>query len=147
MIKDKPLFKGIVHLQRWDGAGNLVQDVWNNNLVVTSGLNWVASRLEGVASAVMSHIAVGTDSTAAAAGNTALGGELARVALTSGVATGATITYITTFAAGEGTGAIQEAGIFNAGAGGTMLARVTFPVINKGASDTLQISWSIEATV
>lgn len=146
MIKEKPQFKGVVHLRLWNEAGELVKEVLNHNLVVTTGLNWVASRMEGVASDIMSHIAVGTGSTAPAIGDTALGGELSRVALTSGVAAAATITYITTFSAGQGTGALQEAGIFNAAAAGTMLARVTFPVINKGASDTLQISWSIEAT-
>ena len=39
--------------------------------------------------------------------------------------------------------AIAEAGIFNAGAAGTMLARATFTAINKGASDTLAITWTV----
>ena len=39
--------------------------------------------------------------------------------------------------------AIKEAGIFNAATGGTMLARTTFAVINKGTDDTVSISWTI----
>lgn len=67
------------------------------------------------------------------------------------------VQYVTTFAAGESTGALNEAGIFNAGTsgsaggGGVMLARVVFGggstgVINKGANDTLQITWRITVT-
>ena len=44
----------------------------------------------------------------------------------------------TTFAAGAATAALTEAGVFNAASAGTMLDRVIFPVINKGAADTLQ---------
>lgn len=53
------------------------------NLVVTTGLNFIASRMKDATATVMSHMAVGTGSTAAAAGNTALGTESARVALSS----------------------------------------------------------------
>jgi hypothetical protein len=67
------------------------------------------------------------------------------------------IQYVTNFAAGESTGALNEAGIFNAGTsgvtggGGLMLARTVFGggstgVINKGANDTLQITWRITVT-
>jgi hypothetical protein len=44
---------------------------------------------------------------------------------------------------GVGTGAISEAGIFNASSGGTMLCRTVFPVVNKQASDTIAITWTI----
>ena len=52
-----------------------------NNLVVTAGKNWVADRMNDV-NAVMSHMALGTDNTAAADGDTTLGTELDRNALT-----------------------------------------------------------------
>jgi hypothetical protein len=67
-------------------------------------------------------MAIGTDGTGALAANTGLGTELERNALTvSGgtVGTGVdanTIAYACTFPAGDGTGAIKEAGLFeNAG--------------------------------
>lgn len=135
--------KGRVRLTHTKADGSVIQyEV--SNLVVLAGRAWIASRMEGASSAVMSHLAVGSSSTAPAAGDTALGSEVARVALMSAVAASNTITYIAQFPAGTGTGALEEAGIFNDGTSGTMLARVTFPVINKGSGDTLQVSWTIE---
>jgi hypothetical protein len=49
-----------------------------DNLVVTAGKEFVASRMIGTSANVMSHMAVGSGSTAAAAGDTALGSELGR---------------------------------------------------------------------
>lgn len=51
--------------------------------------------------------------------------------------------YVATFGPGVGTAAITEAGIFNAASAGTMLARTAFPVINKGALDTLTLTWKV----
>ena len=58
----------------------VVQEV--NNLVVTTGKNFVASRIKDATASAMSHMAIGTGSTSPAAGDTALGNESARVALT-----------------------------------------------------------------
>ena len=113
------------------------------NLVVTVGKNFVASRMVGTASAIMSHMAVGSGTTAAAVGDTALQSELGRVALTSGTATGAVATYTATFPAGTGTGAVTEAGIFNASSAGTMLCRTVFSVVNKGADDAMSVTWTV----
>ena len=123
--------------------GKVKEEHQFKNLVVTLGKNFVASRMVGTASAVMSHMAVGSNNTAAAAGDTALGAELGRVALTTGTATTNVVTYTATFAAGTGTGAIVEAGIFNASSAGTMLCRTVFAVVNKGADDALSITWTI----
>lgn len=74
----------------------------------------------------MSHMAIGTGSTAAAASDTALGSQSARTTLTSTTVTDNDVVYVDTFPAGTGTGAITEAGIFNASSGGTMLCRTVF---------------------
>jgi len=113
-----------------------------NNLVVTAGKNWVADRMNN-ANTVMTHMAVGTGTTAAAAGDTALGTQLDRNTLTSTTVTNNTIEYACTWAAGDGTGAITEAGIFDASTGGDMLARTVFSVVNKGAADSMTITWTI----
>ena len=118
----------------------VVQEV--PNLVVTAGKNYVADRIKNN-STVMSHMAIGTGSTAAAAGDTALGSQTARTALTSTTVTDNEIVYVDTFPAGTGTGAITEAGIFNASSGGTMLCRTVFSVVNKGASDAMTITWTV----
>lgn len=113
------------------------------NLVVTVGKNFVASRMVGTASNVMSHMAIGSSSTAAAAGDTALGSELGRVALTGGTSTDNVVTYTATFPAGTGTGAVVEAGVFNASTAGIMLCRTVFAVVNKGADDAMAITWTV----
>jgi len=113
-----------------------------NNLVVTAGKNWVADRMNN-ANTVMTHMAIGTGTTAAAAGDTALGTQLDRNTLTSTTVTNNTIEYACTWAAGDGTGAITEAGIFDASTGGDMLARTVFSVVNKGAADSMTITWTI----
>ena len=119
----------------------IVQEV--PNLVVTAGKGYVASRTKDASATAMSHMAIGTGSTAAAASQTALGSESARTGLTSTTVSGADIVYVDTFAAGTGTGAITEAGIFNASSGGTMLCRTVFSVVNKGASDAMTITWTV----
>lgn len=121
--------------------GEKVQDV--DNLVVTAGREFVASRMTGTAAGVMSHMAVGTGAVAAAVGNTTLGTESGRVANTSAVVTGASIAYTATFPAGTATAALTEAGIFNASSAGTMLCRTVFSAINKGAADSLTIVWTV----
>ena len=115
------------------------------NLVVTAGREFIASRMAGTSSGVMSHMAIGTGVTGAAAANTTLGTESARVALTSSTVNAATVTYTATFPAGSPSGdaAITEAGIFNAGSSGTMLCRTTFNVINKASTDSLTVNWNV----
>lgn len=113
------------------------------NLVVTVGKNFVASRMVGVTSNIMSHMAIGSNSTAAAAGDTALGTELGRVALSAGTSAANVVTYTATFPAGTGTGAVVEAGILNAASAGTLLCRTVFAVVNKGADDAMSVTWTV----
>lgn len=198
------------------GPDGKIKETRVANLVVTSGKCAIASRLGGTATAVPSHMAVGTDNTAAAVTQAALGAEVAasRTALVSTAISNTGVTFSTTFPAGTGTGALTEAGLFNgatavaaglsytrtttvvsvtkashglaanraigiasatdtgvnggatiatvpdantftfatsaSGANGTlslyqdvMLARVVFAVVNKGAADTLTVTWTI----
>lgn len=138
MIEEMIKMKGRLEIRLND---EVVQEV--DNLVVTVGKNFVASRMVGTSPAVMSHMAIGTTNTAAAAGDTTLAAEAARVALTSGAASTNVATFIATFPAGTGTGAIVEAGILNNSSGGTLLARTVFSVINKGALDSMTITWTV----
>jgi hypothetical protein len=121
--------------------GELVKEV--PNLVVSAGKDYVASRMKDTTKAAMSHLAVGTGSTSPAAGDTALGSELARQTLTSTTVSSNEVTYIATFAPGTGTGAITEAGLFNDSSAGDMLCRTTFAVVNKAAADSMTITWVV----
>ena len=114
-----------------------------DNLVVTAGKNFVASRMKDATATAMSHMGIGSGSSSAAAGDTALGNQLDRNALTSTTVTNNEVVYAATFAAGEGTGAVTEAGIFNAASSGTLLCRTVFSTVNKGAADSLAITWTV----
>jgi hypothetical protein len=142
MIKEEIAATGLVNFVLTKQTGEVIK--WTEkNLVVTTGKGFVASRMVGTGAAVMSHMAVGTSSTAAAAGQTTLSTEIGRVALTSGTASAAVVTYSATFPAGTGTGALVEAAIFNAASAGTMLCRTVFNSIGKDAGDTLTINWQV----
>jgi hypothetical protein len=114
-----------------------------DNLVVAVGKQVIAARLVGNTIAIPSHMAVGSDATAAATGQTALGGELGRVVLDSTVRASNVLTYVATFPAGTGTGALTEAAILNAASTGNMLCRTTFSTVNKAAGDTIVITWNV----
>lgn len=146
MIKDGMKASGELRIVVKDKDGNVKVDRKEKNLVVTAGLGYIADRMKNDSgtTAVMSHMAVGSDNTAAAAGQTDLLSILgSREALDSTTVTGSSVEYIASFEAGEGTGAIVEAGIFNASTGGTMLCRTVFSTVNKAASDTMTITWTI----
>ena len=121
--------------------GEVVQEI--PNLVVTVGKNFVASRMKDTTKAAMTHMAIGTNNTTAAVTQTALSAEVTRGALTSTTVSNNTIAYVETFAAGVGTGAIVEAGVFNASSSGDMLCRTVFAVVNKGSADAMTITWTI----
>ena len=137
-IQDNLKMKG--HLQV-SLNGEVVRDI--DNLVVTAGKAFVASRMKNTSDSAMSHMAVGSGTTAAAAGQTALGTELGRVSLTSTTVSSNVVTYVASFAAGTGTGAVTEAGILNASSNGTMLCRTVFSVVNKGSADSMTITWTV----
>ena len=146
LIKATGKVKIVVH----DENGVVKEERNIDNLVVTVGKAYITSRMIGTASNVMSHMEVGTDSTSAAAANTGLGAAVAssRTSLTSSTQTTSSTTndsvqYVCTFPAGTGTGALVEAGIFNASSSGTMLCRTVFSVVNKGASDAMTVTWTV----
>lgn len=144
-VKNTLKATGKVHLVLTDGFGNVKQDLWVNNLVVDTGLAHIAQRMIGTGSTLMSHMSIGTGTTAPTGSDTTLESEISgsRQTLFSYTATGPVVTSVGTFAAGVGTGAVTEAGIFNDSSAGDMLARVTFPVVNKQSGDVLSISWAI----
>jgi len=121
--------------------GDTVQEI--PNVVVSDGKDYVASRMKDATATAMSHMAIGTDSTAASSSDSALGTESGRVSLTSTTVTNNEVEYVATFGAGTGTGAITETGILNAASSGTLLCRTVFSVVNKGASDSMTITWTV----
>lgn len=129
------------------GADGQVKDSREvKNLVVTAGKTFVASRMTGTSATAMSHMAIGSGSVAAVVADTALGAQLGRTAMSSMTSSGAVATYVSSFPAGTGTGAVTESGIFNDPTAGTMLCRTVFAVVNKGADDSMSITWQVTAS-
>ena len=141
--KDETKATGKLTVEIKDKDGKIKDTRELTNLVVSDGLDFIASRMKDATATAMSHMAIGTGSTAAASGNTTLGTESARQALTSTTVNNNAVSYVASFAAGTGTGAITEAGILNNSTGGTLLCRTVFSVVNKGASDSMTITWTI----
>jgi len=139
--------KGTVRIQRWNKNGDLTLDTTFENLVVTSGLQWIIGRLNSPVPPVMNYIAVGTGTALPTLSDTTLETEVARqaVSVAGGSVSGQTIVYSTSYGPGVATATLTEAGIFQEATGSSMLSRVTYPAINKGVDDTVSILWTIAA--
>jgi len=128
------------HIVLRDKDGNIKDERHIHNTVATAGKNGLADQV--LASPTLgkpTHMAIGTGT----GGTTSLTTELDRNALTSKSRSNAVVTFVGDWAAGDGTGAITEAGIFDASSSGNMWMYQSFSVINKGASDVLSISWTL----
>jgi hypothetical protein len=148
MFNDSINMKGRLNIVLTGPDGEVKDQREVDNLVVTVGKNFIASSMAKTTTnspAAMTHMEVGTGTTAAAVGDTTLETAVAssRVTLTSTTVTTNSVAYVASFPAGTGTGALTEAGIFNASSAGTLLCRTVFSVINKGAADTLGITWTV----
>ena len=108
---------GRVHICLRGPDGRVKDEETVDNLVVTTGRQHIADQMADQGAAAMSHMAIGTGTDANK------------------------VTYVADWAAGDGTGAITEAGIFNSASAGDMLCRSVFAVKNKAAGDTLTLTW------
>ena len=120
----------------------------HNNMILNGGIDFLCNAFGSSSRpAIMNYIAVGTGTTTVVATDTKLVTELLRKTCTYSHTAGTTRMALTaTFDKGEATGAITEAGICNASTGGAFFDRVVFPVINKGASDVLTVTFEITLT-
>ena len=149
MINENLKLSGQLNIVLKDKNGKVKEERVEKNLVVNKGLAFIISRMKGTDKGVMSHMALGSSSTAEAAGQSDLLSILgAREVLDSTTITGTNsekIVFVSSFEAGDATGAVKEAGIFNSGtaAAGDMLSRTTFAVVNKAADDTMAVTWTI----
>jgi hypothetical protein len=147
MINDNLKLSGALSIVLTDKDGNVKDSREVKNLVVNAGLAYIISRMVGTAKAVVSHMALGAGTSAAAASQTDLVSILgSREPLDSTTITGTNlekVQYVATFEPGDATGAVTEAGLFNAASAGDMLCRTVFPVVNKAADDQMAITWTI----
>lgn len=148
MVNEKIKPMGQVSFKLIDKEGN-VKETGSQNLVVNTGLAFIASRMVDSSADVMSHMGIGSGTTTPADTDldleTSLGARAPIVTttiVTRNVA-GDSVQYVAEFGPGERTGAVTEAAIFNDAIDGYMLSRTTFPVVNKQATDSLVLTWVI----
>lgn len=142
---------GKLDILLYDDSGNVKDERHLDNLIVDTGFEGVAYRIAPHDGSInpsnpWNYIAIGTGSTAPAAGDTALVSELVRLQDTQAEYTATSSKQLklqVSFGPGAGTGNVAESGLLNSSSGGDMLARQTFSTIAKGTSDTLTVTWTI----
>jgi hypothetical protein len=113
MLHSSVKLTGKLVIKKFDDSNKLVYETEVKNLVVTSGKQFIASRIVESSADVMGFMAIGDDASSASTIQTTLVNELARVAVDSKTASGVNSTFVATFPAGTGTGNIVEASITN----------------------------------
>lgn len=162
----KPMFKGNFiwrFLNKYFGldlvlpfiTGIYTKKAIQDNLVTTKGKEIIAKQLGGTTTAPVTAVAIGTGTTAAAAGDTALQAE---ITTNGGQRGAATVTNTTTSTTGDteqwvksftfsGPFAVAEEGLLdNNTSGGNLLARQVFSAINVVSGDVLEITHKVQLT-
>lgn len=150
MIQDTHQGIGEVSFRLFDSEGNLKEERTVKNLITSVGKAAMAGLLIDTGGVdAFSHIAIGTGTTAAVVGDTALETEVDRETATVSRVTTAvtddTSRLVSTFSF-SGSAAITESGVLNAGASGLLLNRAVFSAVNVSNGDSLQITWNIQHT-
>lgn len=139
--KDEVTMIGHVKWRTFDADGKTVESGEVKNLVTTVGKNLAAALWSG-AGTPPTHLACGSGATAEAVGQTALVAETGRAALDTRTSSGNVTTLVGTIPAGTATGTVNEIGLFNAAAAGTMTQRALTGTISKPALLGLQVTWT-----
>jgi len=142
-MKEKLEFLGIWTFTRIDNLGNIIDKEIKRNTIVNNGLNLVRDFIGNVGVNAPKYIAIGTDGTGVANGDTELYVEVDRQLADIDVATNYQVKFSKTFTfAGPAT--ILEAGLLDSitTLGSTMFNRVT---TSKVVSATINLI--VEATI
>ena len=142
MLSSKVPIKGVCHIRLFSPDGSLLEERIIHNLVTALGDIHVADAMSDIGEAVLGWIATGTG-TGQGAGDVGLATSLNRKALTSTTLVGNDVVFVGDWAAGVGSGAITEAGIFVGDNNTSMNYYADFAVVTKGAADTLEITWTV----
>lgn len=135
-----------VDIDLYGPDGQLKQHEEVHNLTPTVGKEKYAERaiMASPSTEGPKYISVGTTNTAPANGDTALAAQDgSRKEATTRSVSGAVGTVAVEFTAGEHTAALVEAGLHSASTTGTLYARAVFSTVNKGAEDTLVVTWKV----
>lgn len=128
----------------------VVKNIMTNTGLAESAARWNAA----TAAAAFNYIALGTGTTAAAAGDTALQTETSAAGLARGAATAQRFTTTVTNDTAEnvrtftntsaGTVNVSESGVLNASSGGVLGCRQVFTAIPVAVNDSLTTTWRVK---
>lgn len=151
LFQENWLYKFIPIKSFWTGSWVNTKNV--SNLITTAGRGLISGRINGSGSpAAATYVAIGTGTNAAVVGDTALQTESSgngydraagSVSLSTTTVTDDTANISLTFTV-TSSKSITEAGLLNAAAAGTLLARQVFTAIPLVNGDSLQIIWKIQ---
>lgn len=151
-FKENPKLTGILTIRHKKADGTVIKELTKKNVITNTGLAEVAGLINGATSGAFDRLAIGTGTTAAAAGDTALESEIttgggARAqdssptrSTTTQTNDTAEVNYEWTFTASF---SVTEAGVLDAAAAGVLLCRQTFSAIAVVNTDKLEITWKI----
>jgi hypothetical protein len=165
-MKETTKLKGVVRYELFDHEGNLKQEGKGCNIVTTQGDDYFVDQLSDASGGAVDLIALGTGTATVDKADTWVSGPFSANGSAVGTAGGvsaatnsgtpANLQYVGTFAAGYATQTgITRALLTNldpsADGNGTPNGTTTFavahgtisPTVNKGASDTLVVTWDI----
>jgi len=125
-------------------TGEVVSDETFKNLVTNVGLAAIVDFLDGDNPTTFDYMAIGSGTTPAAAGDTALETELDRSSspITPTQPTATTISWVETFTAGAGKSAITEMGMLDADSVGNLFNHLIFTARDNLNND-LQITYTV----
>ena len=148
---DKIKITGHVVITHYDKNMNTIEKEEGHNLVVNSGLQFIAKLINAVSVLPFKFMAVGTDSTGEDPAQTTLIAEVTTPSNMDRIE--GTCTYVADYTAkisaqftnnSGGNITLKEAGLFNtAVTGGQMISRKVFADKVMAVSETLQIDWSL----
>jgi len=134
--------------------GKVITSQKIQNLITNAGLAGLSSRINGSgAEAAFTYLAVGTGTTAAAAGDTTLETEITDSGLERAAATASIVTTTVTDDTAQlvyawtatGSKAITECGAFNDASAGILLGHQVFSAVNVESGDTFQVTYKFKS--
>jgi hypothetical protein len=138
------MFKYNVRLKLYDEkTGEVKKEAIVHNGIAQAGKNELLKVSSPKTVSQFAYMGIGSSNTAFNSSQTALGGELARSSAITPTYASGKITFQHTFAAGTGTGTVEEVGLFDASSSGNMLQRALTGTFVKGAGDALQMTIEI----
>ena len=163
-MESKMKIKGFIAYKLIDESGNVKAEGKTKNIITEAGLDYYVDQLTDAGGSAVQLMLLGTGTAAVGTGDTWVGGYFSDNGTTAGTAglvaavtnsgTSNSIQYVGTFSAGYATqNGITRVGLANmvaaADGNGTPNGSTTFfvahgtisPTVNKGASDTLVVTW------